>query len=89
MSITKSANREYVIIRAFGDEPVKLRPVAVREGAIDVVGSDEATPMPFHRDRAYRFEEAVFEELRSAYETGEGERLHRLWEQARRFDSER
>lgn len=85
MSTKKSSNPDYVIIRAFEDEPVKLRIVAVRGEAVDVVGSDEAIPMPFHAHRAYRFQETVFSDLRMAYESRQREKLSDLWEKAEQF----
>ena len=85
MSTKKSPNHDYVIIRAFEDEPVKLRLVGIRGEAIDVVGADESLPMPFHAYRAYRFEESTFSGLRSAYEGRRRDRLDELWDKAERF----
>ncbi len=65
-SIKKSKPVDYVIIRAFGDEPVRLKAVAVRDRAVDVVGTDESMPMPLHLERAYRFEGVLFRDLRTA-----------------------
>jgi hypothetical protein len=73
---------EFVIIRARGDEPVRLRAVAVRGKAVDVVGSDESTPMPFHLEKAYHFDRDLFGNLRAAYEGGEAQKLAVLWERA-------
>jgi hypothetical protein len=85
VSTKKSPNPDYVIIRAYEDEPVKLRVVAIRGEAVDVVGSDESLPMPFHAYRAYRFEEDTFNHLRMAYESRQKDRLIHLWEKAEQF----
>jgi hypothetical protein len=83
-TIKKSLVGDYVIIRALGDEPVKLRAVAVREavGAIDVVGADESVPMPFHLERAYYYDEELFGRMRAAFDAGQSEKLIALWEGA-------
>lgn len=84
---TVEKNHEPVIIRAFGEEPVQLMAVSVRDGAVDAVGSDESRPMPFRVDFVYRFDKKLFRDLRQAYEAGDGERLSRLWKKAEFYTS--
>jgi hypothetical protein len=73
---------DYVIIRAFKDEPVKLIAVGFRESAVDAIGSDPSMPMPFHLERAYRFNESMFKDMRAAFEAGQSDKLKSLWARA-------
>lgn len=82
---SKNQAMNYVIVRAFRDEPVKLRAVAVRGRVVDVVGADDSLPMPFHIERTYRFDEKVFREMRLAFENDKIDELNRLWDRAELF----
>ena len=86
MSTTKSNAAVFVIIRAFADEPVRLQFVGVRGNAVDAIGSDKNSPMPFHLARTYRFDEGLYGKLRKAFESSNHAALAKLWEAAKPFD---
>ena len=72
MSTRKKSSRDkFVIIRAMADEPVRLKLVGVRGRSIDVVGSDETCPMPFHLERTYQFDPELFEKMAPRVRFGE------------------
>jgi hypothetical protein len=75
----------FVIIRAFGDEPVRLQVVKVSRKAVFVTGTDASISMPFHIQRAYRFDHELYRKMRTEYEAGHRESLIALWETATRF----
>ncbi|MBI1903412.1 MAG: hypothetical protein HYS13_20105 [Planctomycetia bacterium] len=77
------ANR--VIIRGFRDRPAALVAVEVRGAAVDVVGSDQESPMPFHLDRAFAFDQVLYDQLAEAYATRNAKALAALWRKATPF----
>jgi hypothetical protein len=81
----ESSNVEFVIVRACANEPVRLRFVGVRGAAVDVVGSNEKEPMPFHLTRTYRFDHELYEKMRKAFDSLHQKILSELWDQATPF----
>ena len=75
-----------VIIRGFRDKPVDLTAVEVRDEAVDVVGTDPKTPMPFQRDRVFAFNQQLYKKLSDAFSAGNVKALASLWERAERFE---
>jgi hypothetical protein len=74
------------IIRAYGNEPVRLN-VAGSDGVtIDVFGNDSNQIVSFPIQWAYKDNEDKYAELTAAYKIGDSEKLIELWKSARRFD---
>jgi hypothetical protein len=86
MSTEKNPSEsQFVIIRAFGDEPVRLRVIEISRNAVIVSGSDSTISMPFHLNRAYRFDNKLYQKMRSEFEAGHRETLASIWETAPPF----
>lgn len=85
-SIEKNPNFDttpfHVIVRAFGDEPVRLRAINVHKGFVEVAGKDDTKSVGFRRDWVFRFDEGLYGRLREAFDKGDEKSLIRLWQQA-------
>lgn len=75
-----------VMVRAYGDRPVRLTAVGVRGAAVDTIGADESRPMPFRVDRVFRFDGDLYRDLWLAFDAGDRVRLEELWDRARFFE---
>ncbi len=73
---------DFVIVRSFRNEPVKLRVLSVREDAVEVAGSDPSRSIGYPRRLVYRFDEELFDQLRAAFAAGDRQRLDALWRKA-------
>ena len=81
-----------VIVRAYGDEPVRLLALSLKrigknnERIVVVVGrAQEAPNIGFPIDSVFEWDEAVFATLRAAFDQGQKERLAEAWRLAPRF----
>jgi len=83
-SITKNCP---VIVRAWGDEPVRLRALATGKGFVEVAGSDDELSLGWPIAFAYCDSDELFEALRGAYERGDVQGLARSWGQAKALAS--
>ena len=87
MSIAKRhPERPPVIVRAFGDEPVRLLAYRLNLQAHTVyVGSSDASrPVGFPVDDVFDFDAELYRELQAAYSSGNKTRLLDLYESVRR-----
>lgn len=82
-----SERHRSVIVRAYGDEPVPLKLLSMRNGVVEVAGEDEAKPLGFTTDIVYPFDDGLFSKLKEAYETGDRGSLTQLWREARPYRS--
>ncbi len=74
------------IIRAYGDEPVRLRVLGTRGRAIEVFNDDPNRSLCISSSFIYRDAAGLFEQLRGAYERGNREELIGLWRTAEKFN---
>ena len=85
-AITQVERDDYdVIVKAFKNEPVRLRAIGTRGHAIEVAGSDRTKSIGFPADCVYRLDNRLYKQLRTAFDAGDEQRLAKLWEQAHRF----
>ena len=82
MSSAVIKNAEPVIIRGYGNEPVRLRATSVRDGVVEAVGADEDSPMGFPSEDVFQFDVGLFKKLRTAYAAGESQAVIDLWKRA-------
>lgn len=81
----KPVEREKVIVRAYGDEPVRLKAIAVRAGRVEVARTDESKSMLYWSALVYRFTPDLFEQLRDAYNAKDTVALRALWQKAEHY----
>ena len=75
-----------VMVRAYQDEPVKLRTTGRKiDSALEVAGEDADKKIGFPAECVYKLDSALFRKLRAAYEAGDPQRLAQLWDRAHRF----
>jgi hypothetical protein len=73
---------QVALIRAFGDEPRKLR--AASEGSMVMVfGPEGDESIPYPSAFVYEFEDQLFSDLAAAYGRGDQSNLSALWQRAR------
>jgi len=87
MSIPKrneTGQKTYVIGRAYGDEPIKLIPVADWGSAVEVRREGDRDSVGFRKEAIYRFDRDLFESLCSAFASKDRRTLARLWNRAER-----
>ncbi len=77
-------NHSQVIVRAYGDEPVRLHAVDFYPDCVEVFGQDPAKSIRYLRALVFRDDEALFEQLSHAFSEGAGDKLVTLWASARR-----
>jgi hypothetical protein len=73
------------MVRAFGDEPVKLLARPVNERVVDVSSLDGETSSGFGAAFVYAYDERTFGALMRAYEHGDRITLRTLWSAARKL----
>jgi hypothetical protein len=79
-------NPDYVIVRAFGDEPVRLIAVSIHPDSIEVANpNDRAQSIGFRPDYVYKFEDGLFNQLKAAYQLKQTDKLTVLWGKAMPF----
>lgn len=74
------------IIRAFGDEPVRLRVLRVQGRVIEVFNEDPGLALGVSPVLVYEDNDGVYAELREAYNKKDTKRLTKLWSEAPHFD---
>jgi hypothetical protein len=70
---------QLAVVRAYDDEPVRLRVLRVTRQYVVVATYDTAQQIGFPRDRVYAFDQAMFEAMRQAFDTSDIAALSRLW----------
>ena len=75
-------NMSDIIVRAFQNEPVKLKAVSYDDGRVEVAGVDEEKSINLPQEFVYSFQDDLFGNLREAYERGDERSLSHLWQQA-------
>lgn len=75
-----------VIIRAYGDEPVRLKVVGCDGRVVDVIGEVQGDPVSFPIQWAYVDDERTYGMLLDAHEAGDFAKLRTLWKSAGRFN---
>ena len=87
MSIAETNERGQiacVIGRAYGDEPIKLIPVSDWGSAVEVRREGDRDSVGFRKEAIYRFDQALFDRLRKAFDGKDRTALMRLWNSAER-----
>lgn len=85
-------NRPYVknyvtvIIRAFGDEPVRLQVVGFDGKTVQVIGSNPSEPVSFPVQWVYSDDGDTYKDLLAAFTAGDSGRLLKLWKAAGMFN---
>ncbi len=74
---------DYVMVRAYGDEPVRLAALEVAATYVLVAGQDRTKTIGFPRDCVFAFDDALFARLNKAYQEGSGRTLATLWAKAK------
>jgi hypothetical protein len=74
---------DYVMVRAYQDEPVRLSALKVAPTYVLVAGRDRDKAIGFPRDCVFAFDGALFERLRKAFQEESGETLTALWSEAK------
>ena len=74
-----------VIVRGYGDEPVRLQAVGYDGKTVEVVGDDPNQSVNFPVQWIYADRKHTYESLKAAYEAGDSARLSALWKSADRF----
>jgi len=75
-----------VIVRAFGNEPVRLVAVGTGAGWVEVANAaDRTKTVGFPAESVYRFDGELFDQLKEAYEGQQTELLAVLWKRATPF----
>jgi hypothetical protein len=75
----------FVLARAFGDEPIKLAAKGDFGGVVEL--DVEGTTVLFPKDDVFQFDEGLFRRLRRAFAAGDKPLLSQLWDQAGRADA--
>jgi hypothetical protein len=70
-----------VIVRAYGDEPVKLLEVGRERGHVLVAATAQGRSIGFPYENVVPFTPERYRTLRSAYESGDRRALLSAWEQ--------
>jgi len=73
---------DFALIRAFGDEPRRLRALWDDDGSVRVFGTDDDS-IPYPSAYVYEFEAQLYADLRAAYTRGDRAALAALWGRAR------
>jgi len=81
----KVRSHRTVIVRAYDDEPVRLRLVRDAGRYIIVGHYDTRHTIGFPRDRVYVFEETMFETMRQTFVAGDEATLSLLWERCAKW----
>ena len=68
-----------VLIRAYGDEPIRAIALSVRRGVVRITRSAGATEIDFPSDSVYRFTSRRYSELVKAFTSGKRAALVSLW----------
>jgi hypothetical protein len=86
MSNTQDVGRATaVMVRAYGEESVRLWALNIGDGVVEATGEDRAASMVFPAEDVFKFEASLFAQLKGAYEDQSTERLRSLWSRAQRF----
>lgn len=78
----KSENVTQVIVRAYGDEPVCLNAVSLKNGRVEVAKGDTSKSISLPQSFVYRFTPDLFKKLREAYQSGDVAELGQYWRSA-------
>jgi len=71
-----------LIGRAYGDEPIKLIPLSDWGSAVEVRRDGDRDSIGFRKEALYRFDQALFDRLRAAFDGNDRKALSRLWNTA-------
>ncbi len=74
--------KEQVIVRAYGDEPVCLKALSLRDGRVEVAKEDESKSISLPQSFVYRFTPDLFKRLREAYQSDDKSELKQYWRSA-------
>ncbi len=91
MSSTQIRNFESninVVVRAFGDEPVKLAARSIWGEAVEVIGDNPNRSGFFPVASVFCFDEKLFRLLKTAFDQNDRKRLIDLWNKAAKFADE-
>ena len=77
-----------VVVRAYGDEPVKLLVRAHHGQAVELVFEDRDVVVVFPAADVHRFTQDAMAKLKDAHKKGDRGRLNELWEKTPRLEQE-
>jgi len=77
-------NRQIVIVRGFGDEPSQLQ-AYVEDESVMVFRESPDAAIPYPRTFLYEWDDALFSELREAFQRKNPDELASLWARARYY----
>ena len=67
------------IVRAYGDEPVRVTAVRTPTGGFEIYRTDRHRRLGWPPNLIYQFDSLAFDGLRAAYDSGDNARLLALW----------
>jgi hypothetical protein len=67
------------IARGFAGRPTKVRVLDERDGVTVVTGSEENRAIGYPSTDVFKFDDALYGELREAFSSGDQARLDRAW----------
>jgi hypothetical protein len=76
----KSDLENEVIVRAFGNEPVRLVVLAQSERYVEVSRPGESASITLPRDLVFPFDDTKFREMSDVYRRGDKAKLAVLWD---------
>jgi hypothetical protein len=86
---SRTMARPEVLVRAAGDEPVRLWAVSTGPHSVIVTDKGGSTSVGFPAADVYVFDAVLFQQLQQAYRDSDQLRLSHLWESGNRYtDSE-
>jgi hypothetical protein len=85
LSRVNEVGTDAVIVRAYGDEPVKLIAVSREAGAVLVTGIGGGKSIGFPSRDVYHFAADVYAALLDAYDSGDRQALLSRWQEAVRY----
>lgn len=74
-----------ILVQAYGYEPVVLCAGESNSDSVEVYREDVGVSLNYPRHYVYDFDARLFEQLRSAFEESQQERLLELWKSAKRY----
>lgn len=83
--VRRPRNSPSVIVRSFGDVPVKLLAIRRCGRSIEVIGPDAKKPIYLRIRDVYTFDESTFDRLKTAADKGDNAGLNSLWAAAPPF----
>ena len=72
-----------VMVRAFGDEPVRLEALGEGKKYVEVTGRTKSVSIGYPRSHVFQYDPKLFEQLKELFESGDLDAVRGLWARAR------